>query len=205
MRSLLLDFDRTLVDLQSFTDYPSAVADVYGAMGAIDLSETPATDWASATHEAMAILVSLADQPDRWQQASDLIERHEIEAIESGVAMPGLSQFLAATAESPRAIVTLLGPSALDVACARFGIEVTWRFGREAQFRVKPAPDQVLAACEALEVAPSECVFLGDSSWDEQAAVAAGSDFIGITNGAPSVFSTDATLAVGLERALGLL
>ena len=205
MRGLLLDFDRTLVDLQSFTDYPSAVADVYGAMGAIDLSETPATDWASATHEAMAILVSLADQPEQWQRASDLIERHEIEAIESGVAMPGLEEFLVETDAQPRAIVTLLGPSALDVACDRFGIEVPLRFGREAQFRVKPAPDQVLAACRTLALDPGDCVFLGDSSWDEQAAAAAGCDFVGITNGAPSVFSAEARLAGDLEEALGLV
>lgn len=202
MRGLLLDFDRTLVDLQSFTDYESAVSDVYAAIGDVDLSDTPATDWTSKTHEAMAILVSLADRPRLWQRASDLIEHHEIAAVASGAAMNGLQEFLAATAGRRQAIVTLLGPSALDAACDRFGIGIPLRFGRQAGFRPKPAPDQVMAACAALELPPAECVFLGDSSWDEAAAAEAGCGFVGITNGAPSVFGEATTVVRDLGEAL---
>jgi HAD superfamily hydrolase (TIGR01549 family) len=204
-RPLLLDLDRTLVDVQSFTDYPAAVADVEGEMGTIELGELPETEWASATKRAMAILVALAPDPNRWQQASDLIEVHERAAVSQAEAMPGLGEFLTATASRPRVIVTLMGPGAMDLVCDRFGIDVPLRIGRTAGLVPKPAPDQVVAACELLGVAPAAVAMLGDSTWDREAALAAGADFIGLTNGKASEFPEGTPLATSLVDGLRLL
>jgi HAD superfamily hydrolase (TIGR01509 family) len=205
MNALLLDLDRTLVDVQTFTDYEAAVADVEREMGSIDLVGVPETEWRSATKTAMAILVALAPDPDRWQQASDLIEYHEREAVAQATAMPGLRPFLESTAARTRAIVTLMGPGAMNLVCERFDIDVPVRIGREADMVPKPAPDQVLRACSRLGVEPSSSVMIGDSTWDETAALAAGASFIGLTNGRASEFGSGTPLAENLAEVLGHL
>jgi phosphoglycolate phosphatase-like HAD superfamily hydrolase len=203
--ALVLDLDRTLVDVQTFTDYSAAVADVEREMGAIELVDVPDTEWRSATRTAMAMLVALAGDPDRWQQASDLIERHELAAVDQAVAMPGLDGFLAATAGVPRAIATLMGPTAMDAVCERFAIGVPLRVGRESDMVPKPAPDQVLRACQLLAVDPADAKMLGDSTWDREAALAAGAGFVGLTNGRPSEFPPGTVLAEDLNAAVPLL
>jgi HAD superfamily hydrolase (TIGR01509 family) len=48
----------------------------------------------------------------------------------------------------------------------------------------KPAPDLLLLAARELGVRPKECWYVGDSTWDMRAAVAAGMRAIGVTAGA---------------------
>jgi HAD superfamily hydrolase (TIGR01509 family) len=48
----------------------------------------------------------------------------------------------------------------------------------------KPEPDLLLRAAEQLDVEPSRCWYIGDSTWDMVAAVAAGMIPIGVTAGA---------------------
>jgi HAD superfamily hydrolase (TIGR01509 family) len=48
----------------------------------------------------------------------------------------------------------------------------------------KPEPDLLLRAAEELEVEPARCWYIGDSTWDMVAAVAAGMIPIGVTAGA---------------------
>lgn len=48
----------------------------------------------------------------------------------------------------------------------------------------KPEPDLLLLAAEQLEVEPARCWYIGDSTWDMVAAVAAGMVPIGVTAGA---------------------
>ncbi len=200
----MLDLDRTLVDVQTFTDYESAVADVEREIGVVDLVGVPETEWRSATLTAMAILVALAGDPERWQRASDLIERHEIAAVDQATPMPGLDSFLTATRGAPRCIATLMGPAAMDRVCERFNIDVPLRVGRGADLAPKPAPDQVLRACSLLDVEPHSALMIGDSTWDLGAASAAGARFLGITNNRPSEFPDGTAIAADLAGALEL-
>ena len=48
----------------------------------------------------------------------------------------------------------------------------------------KPAPDLLLLAAEQLGIEPARCWYVGDSTWDMAAAVAAGMIPIGVTAGA---------------------
>ena len=48
----------------------------------------------------------------------------------------------------------------------------------------KPAPDLLLLAAEELGVEPARCWYVGDSTWDMRAAVAAGMPGIGVLAGA---------------------
>ncbi len=45
--------------------------------------------------------------------------------------------------------------------------------------RPKPAPDMLLLAAEKLSLRPEDCLFIGDSELDQQAARAAGTQFAG--------------------------
>ena len=49
--------------------------------------------------------------------------------------------------------------------------------------RAKPEPDLLLLAARVLEVEPSACWYVGDSTWDMLSAVAAGMVGIGVTAG----------------------
>ena len=48
----------------------------------------------------------------------------------------------------------------------------------------KPAPDLLLLAADQLRVAPGNCWYVGDSTWDMRSAVAAGMRAIGVVAGA---------------------
>jgi len=51
--------------------------------------------------------------------------------------------------------------------------------GAGDEYRAKPAPDMIFRACELLNVPPWEVLFVGDSSKDRDAAMAAGCLFAG--------------------------
>jgi HAD superfamily hydrolase (TIGR01509 family) len=59
----------------------------------------------------------------------------------------------------------------------------------------KPAPDLLLLAAQELGVAPERCWYVGDSTWDMRAAVAAGMAAIGVLAGA--AVDADALRAAG--------
>ena len=65
---LLLDLDRTLVDLQSFTDYSAALADVRTLVGEWSDADVPETDWDRPTQACMSVLHSLLGDP-RWTRS----------------------------------------------------------------------------------------------------------------------------------------
>ena len=59
--------------------------------------------------------------------------------------------------------------------------------GAEEGLASKPAPDPILRACHRLQVTPQSCWMIGDSRFDQQAAAAAGTPFLGyrMTQGVP--------------------
>lgn len=181
-RVWLLDLDRTLIDAQSFTDYCTALADLQAWLADLPDVEVPTTGWAKCTTGAMRTLFALAGTP-RWQEASDLVERHELLGAERSIAMPHLHEFLDRIAGAPRAIVTLCPERAARRMLEKHGVTADVLVARRADLAPKPAPDQVLAALAALGATPDEALMIGDSTWDLAAARAAGVPFVGLTNG----------------------
>lgn len=197
--AVLFDLDRTLVDVQSTTDYAAALRDVEELVGAWDDPPMPPTGWDGPTRRAMGVLVALAGDP-RWQQVSDLVERHELAAVPHATAMFGLRRALLLTASRPRAIVTLMGQTAARTVVARFGIPIEVVVGRRPDLAVKPAPDQLQEAARLLGVDVAATVMIGDSTWDERAAAAAGAAFVGLA--APGEFPADVAVARTLDEAV---
>lgn len=202
--TILFDLDRTLVDVQTFTDYQEALTDVEGLIGRWDDVATPETDWDRPTHRCMSVLVGLSGDP-RWSIVSDAIERLERAAVTQSAAMPGLAEAYRRTAGRRRAVVTLLPASVGRAALDRHDAPIELVVGRQRSLRPKPAPDQLLAALEEVGGEAANAVMIGDSLWDAEAAAAASIEFIGVTNGSPSVFPSAARVVEELPAAVDLV
>ena len=191
-RALLLDLDRTLVDLQSFTDYAAALADVEALMGSWDSVEVPATDWDHPTMACMSVLHSLIGDP-RWNTMSDAIAAHELAAIPQSVVMPSVLDARERLRSVPTAVVTLLAAEVVVPVLAQHGIgvgpgaEIDVVIGRDRDVRPKPEADGLLAACAALGFEPGHVVMIGDSTWDAEASARAGVAFLGVPSGPGSL------------------
>lgn len=203
--AILLDLDRTLVDVQSFTNYEAACAAVDDTLGVIEVSDLPETGWRTATHRAMALLFSLVRDPERWRLADQIIGAHELAAVKQATAMPHLQPFLAATEQRPRAVVTLMGQRAAEAVCDAFDVSIEVVVGRRIDLTSKPAPDQLVAALALLDTPAAGAVMVGDSLWDADAAIAAGVEFIGVTNCGTSVFREGTPVAGDLDAVARLI
>jgi phosphoglycolate phosphatase len=200
---VLFDLDRTLVDVQSVTDYAAARRDAEAVAGDLVTQQVPGTDWTPDTVASMTLLVACAGH-ERWGPVSAAIEAHERAAVPGSRAMPGLAGAWHDTADVPRAVVTLLTEDVTRRVLARHrisGAEHVPVIGRDAARRPKPAPDGLLEACERLGVDPGEAVMIGDSTWDLEAARAAGTGFVGVPV-APGSLPAGATLARDLRDAV---
>ncbi|MCZ7532480.1 MAG: HAD-IA family hydrolase [Acidimicrobiia bacterium] len=188
MKALLFDLDWTLVDIQGYTDYGTALEDVRELVGEWADVGVPDTSWDAPARICMEALVALAGD-SRWQALSDAIERHELAAVPQSTPMTGLERLIDTVSDTPVAVVTLMGPEAARLALATHEVPFTTVVGRHHDLRPKPAPDQIIEACRLLGVPPSDTTMIGDSTWDMEAAYAARAGFIGITNHRPSEFA----------------
>lgn len=203
--AVLFDLDRTLVDLQTYTDYAAALADVEALVGAWGDPPTPATDWDTPAQLCMSILVALSGDR-RWTEVSDLITAHELRAVPRSHLMPRLGEAMVRSDHLPRGVVTLLSEEPARSALRHHGVDIPVLVPRRADLRPKPAPDQILGACRSLAVAPADTVMIGDSSWDAEAAANAGCGFVGVaaTEAGISRFGSHVATASDLVAALGI-
>lgn len=136
----------------------------------------------------------------------------EEEAAASAEPTPGAGEFVRLMAErgrvpaittnnAPRAVAAYLKAHDLDSV---FGDRI---FGRtpDDPRRMKPDPDCLLRATAALGAAPGDCLMIGDSPADVQAAVAAGVPFLGYARSQDRVerlaeLPGGSTVVVGMAR-----
>lgn len=199
-QAFIFDLDRTLVDLQSFTDYAGALRDVTALVGEQVGAAVPAADWDAPTLSTMAILVALAGD-ERWGPASRAVSAHERAAIPHSLAMPGLESLDHALAGAPRAVVTLLPEDVAHDTLAQHGIGIDIIIGRDPHIPAKPSGAGLVVAAERIGVPVRDCVMIGDSTWDHAAAVDAGASFIGVPVSAEA-FASDVPVADGLLAAI---
>lgn len=200
VQGYIFDLDRTLVDLQSFTDYAAALRDVSALVGEHEAAAVPDADWDAPTLTTMAILVALAGD-ERWEAASRAVAAHERAAIPQSIAMPGLESLEDALAGAPRAVVTLLPEDVARDALEHHGIHVDVIIGRDPHIPAKPSGAGLVVAAERLGVQVTKCVMIGDSTWDHAAAVDAGAAFIGVPV-STTAFAANVPVAEGLLAAL---
>lgn len=200
MKALLLDLDRTLIDVQTFTDYAAALDEVGRLLGEMPETDVPDTNWDAPTRACMQILVALAGDAG-WERVSSVIESYELEAVSQAQPMPGLAKLVESLPPGlPTAVVTLLGPNSTDQVLEHHRVPIPTRVPRRPDLTPKPAPDQLLEACRLLHVDADETVMVGDSTWDLSAAKSAGVEFIGVTNHRRSEFPRSTPLVEDLAE-----
>jgi HAD superfamily hydrolase (TIGR01509 family) len=205
-RAVLLDLDKTLVNVEDHVDYCAALEDARAAAGGAEPVAVPDTHWGRCALEAMRLLVALSPDEERWRRASEAIEAHELAGAPASQPMPGLAAFLEALGGRGTAVVTLLGPRAARAVLERHAIVVDHVVARESGLRIKPHPDQVLEGLRLLGASPAEALLVGDSEWDEAAARAAGVAFLGLSLGrARHGFGPGSLVVRDLEEAARLL
>ncbi|MGA0066342.1 MAG: HAD family hydrolase [Candidatus Nanopelagicales bacterium] len=198
--AVIFDLDRTLVDLQSYTDYAAALRDLTALVGEQPGADVPEADWDTPTLSTMAILVSLTGDP-RWHDASSAVAAHERAAIGQSLAMPGLESLEVALNGLPRAVVTLLPVDVAREVLGHHGVDIEVIVGRDPDIPAKPSGAGLVVAATRLGVPVSTTVMIGDSSWDHAAAVDVGAAFIGVPV-STSAFGPDVPVADSLLAAV---
>lgn len=199
---ILFDLDRTLVDLQSFTDYGAAWEEIAVALPPALVADVPDTDWDRPTQACMATLVALSGH-DAWQSTSERIAGFERAAIVQSVAMPTLHESLELVKEHPVGVITLLPADVARAVLGHHDVAVEVIIGRDRDLRPKPHGDGLLRAMEMLSCAPEETVMIGDATWDHAAARDAGTGFIAVPYGGAR-FPDDTVTAANLREAVRL-
>ena len=130
----------------------------------------------------------------------------EVAGAERALPMPGLTQFWPCLQGRSVGVVTLASKPATERAMARYRLNVDTIEARSFDVPAKPNPEQLMVALAALGVEPRDAVMVGDSERDEMAAVAAGIDFVGVTNGrSQHAFEPQSIVVADLIGVAGLL
>jgi phosphoglycolate phosphatase len=186
-RALLLDFDGPVCAV--FAGIPaSAVADqlrqilVDGGHAELPDSVVASADPFDVLHYA----ATLGKTEARYVEAA--FTAHEVEAVSSAEPTEGAHDLIQAwhASDRPVAIVSNNSTGAittyLDLYDLRTSIDVVSARTSPNTALLKPSPHLLRQATTRLDATPDECVFIGDSVSDIEAARVAGVRFIGYAN-----------------------
>jgi HAD superfamily hydrolase (TIGR01509 family) len=186
--AILFDLDGTLVDtVPARIDAWSAVFDEFGLPATrSQLEPLIGMDGRQLAREVMAtagrpLTDAEAEEIDR--RAGELFDERNRDPR----PLPGAAELLRALDERgvTWAIATSSRREQVTASIAALGLDHDPRIvdGSHVK-RAKPAPDLLLLGARQLGVAPTECWYVGDSTWDMRAASAAGMIAIGVLAGA---------------------
>jgi phosphoglycolate phosphatase len=174
----VFDFDGTLADTRiDFSQMRRRVIDLLTRRGL----------WREGMDEGKYVLeiVELGAQaaaesggdPCEIRREADLeIRRIELAAARRASLCNGAAEVLARLRNCGvrTGIITRNCAEAVDVIMSRFGLEADVVLTREHARRVKPAPEHLLQALDALKVEPERSALVGDHVTDVQCALSAG-------------------------------
>ena len=134
-----------------------------------------------------------AMDPPRRDEANMRLGAHELSAARRAPAMPGAAEVVGRIRRAglPVALLTRNTREAMATVVARLGVEFDLAWSRE-DGPIKPEPDGVLRACEALGIAPRHTACVGDFHYDIIAANAAGAVSVLLCGGGRPAFADEA-------------
>jgi len=167
-QALILDFDGPMCDV--FAGYPAANI-AKAIRDEFSINEGP--------DDPLAYLAN--NTGTQAQQIDRLITKHELQAVEIAVETSGLREVLELPV--PIAIASNNSSAAVQSWLKRAGLSerIIHVEGRTVGF-LKPHPHSVNTCVEVLSIQPQECLFIGDSQSDAEAALGAGVGFCGYAN-----------------------
>jgi HAD superfamily hydrolase (TIGR01509 family) len=130
------------------------------------------------------LFAALNRDPQLLPGATQLLQRIEAAGMPWAIATSSRREQVAASVEALRLARPPLILDGTDVAHA------------------KPAPDLLLLAARELETDPGQCWYIGDATWDVEAALAAGMVAVGVTSG---VMDADTLLTAGAHLVVASL
>jgi len=155
IRGLIFDLDGTLVD--SRLDFNAMRQE----MGLPDGAPVLETIQQLADHDA--------------QRCWKILERHEAAGAEGATLIPGVAEFLTRShrADFRQAVLTRNGRQFAERTLARLNLRFEQVMTRD-DGPIKPDPAAIWEICENWNLAPAECVIIGDYRFDLEAGQAAG-------------------------------
>ncbi len=186
IRAILYDHDGTLVD-----SIPAVVAATNAALEqhgyAVASREQVMRGMVLPTAPRMGHHAGCQDPARTHRMAQDFYRVFFARAPELCRAYPGVAELLqrGRAAGLKQAVVSNNQGACIRMVMAKLGLaqSVDGIFGEEDLPATKPDPRAPLHAAQALGVRPAECLFVGDSGPDVQAARAAGMQALGVTWG----------------------
>lgn len=186
--AILFDLDGTLVDtVPARIDAWSATFDEFG----VPCTRSQLEPMIGMDGRQLARRVAAAAGRDQTDDEAEAMDRRSGELFDERNRdprpLPGARELLRSLEErGPTwAVATSSRREQVTASIAALGLDREPRIvdGSHVE-HAKPAPDLLLLAARELGVAPAECWYLGDSTWDMRAATAAGMVAIGVLAGA---------------------
>ena len=205
--AIIFDLDGTLVDtVGARIDAWAAVFAEYG----IPVSRTQLEPLIGMDGRRLAIEVAATTGLALDEAQAEAIDRRAGAAFDERNRdprpLPGAREALArlGAAGVTWAIATSSRAEQVAASVAAMGLATAPRIvDGSAVAHAKPAPDLLLLAARRLAVDPQQCWYVGDSTWDMRASVAAGMLAIGVTSGA--AVGADELRAAGAQIVLAKL
>jgi 2-phosphoglycolate phosphatase len=192
LNAVLFDVDGTLLDTREA--WIAAFDAGLAAVRRVSMPGAVAAQWIGTPIEVIyAERCGLSG--DELAKAVQTFQRTEAESVRQGIrAYPRVREMLASLGAWKLAAVTNKRHNTTVEALRISGLLSSFALvlGGDSVPRKKPAPDPVLKAAEGLGVSPRECVLVGDTEVDVQAARQAGARSIGVTWGYGSRTSLEA-------------
>ncbi|KDN19459.1 HAD family hydrolase [Amycolatopsis rifamycinica] len=207
-RALLLDFDGPVCSI--FAGIPASVVADQLKQVLIDGGHTEMPESVAASADPFDVLRyadALGENEARYVEAA--FTAHEVEAVLSAAPTEGAHDLIRAWRASSRPVAIVSNNSApainayLDLYGLRASIDIVSARTKPDTALLKPSPYLLCQTIAALEVAPADCVFIGDSLSDIEAAHAADVRSIGFAN-KPGKSAKFAVADAVIETVVGL-
>lgn len=182
-KALILDFDGPVCSL--FSEIPASR--VASELASVDKALIPHLSTSAKGRDPHRILrIAESHSRDLLIRVEELLTHFETAAASGAEPTPCCTNLVATWKESlkPIAIASNNARGAIEkyLSTAEISVDhIAARIPGQPQL-MKPNPDSVRRACRLLDMAPADCVFIGDSLADIQAAHASGVRLIALAN-----------------------